>query len=246
VYNERDLAGFVVVLHDITRLEKLEQVRKDFVANISHEIKTPITAIKGFADTLLEGAIDDRENAARFIETIRQNSERINNLVDDLLTLSKIELGVIAINKTQVDIRDTLDQVVSILDEKAREKTLTLETIVHADITETAADKDRLIQIFTNLVDNAIKFTESGGVTIGSGLEDGRPILFVRDTGIGVPQKHLSRLGERFYRVDTARSRKVGGTGLGLAIVKHLVKAHGWEIQIDSLPGKGTSVKIYL
>jgi two-component system phosphate regulon sensor histidine kinase PhoR len=245
-YNERDLAGFVVVLHDITRIEKLEQVRKDFVANISHEIKTPITAIKGFAETLLDGAIDDRENASRFIGTIKQNSERINNLVDDLLTLSKIELGVIAINKTQVDIGDTLDQVVSILGEKAREKNLTIKTVVHADVREIAADKDRLIQIFTNLVDNAIKFTESGGVTFGSGFENGRPILFVEDTGIGIPRKHVSRLGERFYRVDTARSRKMGGTGLGLAIVKHLVKAHGWDMQIDSLPGKGTFIRIYL
>ncbi len=245
-YNESSLAGFVVVLHDITRLEKLEQVRKDLVANISHEIKTPITAIKGFADTLLDGAIEDREDAIRFINTIRQNSERINNLVDDLLTLSKIELGVIAINKTQVDIMDTLDQVSSILGEKVREKNLLIETVVHSEVTGIAADKDRLIQIFTNLVDNAIKFTESGKVTFGSSIENGRPVLFVEDTGIGVPLKHISRLGERFYRVDTARSRKMGGTGLGLAIVKHLVKAHGWDMQIESVQGKGTFIRIYL
>ena len=245
-YNERDLSGFVVVLHDITRLEKLEQVRKDFVANISHEIKTPITAIKGFADTLLDGAIDDRENAARFIDTIRQNSERINNLVDDLLMLSKIELGVIAINKTQIDIRDTLDQVISLLADKAHITNLSIETVLHPEVTTIAADKDRLIQIFTNLVDNAIKFTESGKVAFGTGLENGRPLLFVEDTGIGVPIKHISRLGERFYRVDTARSRKMGGTGLGLAIVKHLVKAHGWEMHIESKQGKGTFIRIYL
>lgn len=141
---------------------------------------------------------------------------------------------------------DTLDQVSSILGEKVREKNLLIETVVHSEVTGIAADKDRLIQIFTNLVDNAIKFTESGKVTFGSSIENGRPVLFVEDTGIGVPLKHISRLGERFYRVDTARSRKMGGTGLGLAIVKHLVKAHGWDMQIESVQGKGTFIRIYL
>jgi two-component system, OmpR family, phosphate regulon sensor histidine kinase PhoR len=245
-YNESEIAGFVIVLHDITRLEKLEQVRKDFVANMSHEIKTPITAIKGFSETLLEGAVDDRENAMRFLEAIRQNSERINNLVDDLLALSGIELGVISVNKAQVDVREIIDQVISILGSRANEKNLELKPVVHGNVAEIAADRDRLIQIFTNLVDNAIKFTESGQVTFGSSVTDGKPVLFVEDTGIGVPAKSLPRLGERFYRVDTARSRKMGGTGLGLAIVKHLVKAHGWDMKIDSLPGKGTVVRIYL
>jgi|WetSurMetagenome_2_1015567.scaffolds.fasta_scaffold00042_16 two-component system, OmpR family, phosphate regulon sensor histidine kinase PhoR len=246
LYNESDLAGFVIIFHDITKIEKLEQVRKDFVANISHEIRTPITAIKGFSDTLLDGAIGDRENAVRFLEAIRQNSERINNLVNDLLTLSQIELGVTAINRTRVNIGDTLDQIVSILGEKAGNKHLSLEPVVHENLREIEADKDRLIQIFTNLVDNAIKFTESGWVRFGSAVDNGKPYLFVEDTGIGVPAKHLARLGERFYRVDSARSRKMGGTGLGLAIVKHLVKAHGWDIKIESSPGSGTVVKIYL
>jgi|WetSurMetagenome_2_1015567.scaffolds.fasta_scaffold00246_11 two-component system, OmpR family, phosphate regulon sensor histidine kinase PhoR len=245
-YNESELAGFVIVFHDITKIEKLEQVRKDFVANISHEIKTPITAIKGFADTLLDGALADEKNAAKFILTIKQNSERINNLVEDLLTLSRIELGVSSINKADLDIADILDQVVSILGEKAGNKGLSLETIVHEDVCRVVADSDMLIRIFTNLVDNAVKFTEAGRVTFGSGVENSRPVLFVEDTGTGIPPKHLPRLGERFYRVDSARSRKMGGTGLGLAIVKHLVKAHGWEMQIESAPGAGTSVKIYL
>jgi two-component system, OmpR family, phosphate regulon sensor histidine kinase PhoR len=245
-YNESDITGYVIVLHDITRLEKLEQVRKDFVANMSHEIKTPITAIKGFSETLLEGAVEDRENAVRFLEAIRQNSERINNLVDDLLALSSIELGVISVNKAPVAVREILDHVISVLGSKANEKNLELKPEVQGDVTEIAADRDRLIQIFTNLVDNAIKFTESGRVTFGSSVENGKPYLFVEDTGIGVPPKSLPRLGERFYRVDAARSRKMGGTGLGLAIVKHLVKAHGWDMKIESRPGKGTVVRIYL
>ena len=243
-YNERDLAGFVVILHDITQLKKLEQTRKDFVANISHEIKTPITSIKGFSDALLEGALHDTEHAEKFLKIIRSNSERINSLVDDLMTISKIELGVAKIDKTPVDVSDAIEHVLTMLRAKAAAKNLFLKTHLPMAVPKIAADKDKLIQVLTNLVDNAIKFTDKGGVTIGAGLENDRPYLFVEDTGIGIMEKHLPRLGERFYRVDTARSRKMGGTGLGLAIVKHLVKAHGWDMQIESTPEKGTKVTI--
>lgn len=238
--------GTVVALHDITQLKKLEQVRKDFVANVSHEIKTPITAISGFADTLLDGALEDREHARKFLETIRSNSQRINNLVDDLMTISRIELGAIAVEKSDVALEDVADAVIAILKDKAAKKDLTLTASLPPGLGTVPADRDRLIQILTNLVDNAIKFTERGGVTFGVRDVGGRTQLFVADTGIGIPEKHLARLGERFYRVDTARSRTLGGTGLGLAIVKHLVKAHGWEMQIESSPGKGTEVKILL
>ena len=245
-YKENELAGFVAIFHDITQIEKLEQVRKDFVANVSHEIKTPVTAIKGFADTLLEGALDDRENAVRFIHTIKSNSERINSLVDDLMTISKIELGVIRVEKTMVDLEDVFENVIETFREKAAIRDLSLEYSLKAGLKHISADKNRLIQILTNLVDNSIKFTEAGGVTLGVDKEGEKTFLFVEDTGIGIPPKHLPRLGERFYRVDPARSRKMGGTGLGLAIVKHLVKAHGWSVQITSFPGKGTTVRIVL
>jgi two-component system phosphate regulon sensor histidine kinase PhoR len=245
-YRENELSGFVAVFHDMTQIEKLEQVRKDFVANVSHEIKTPITAIKGFADTLLDGAIDDKENAARFILTIKSNSERINSLVDDLMTISKIELGVIRVDKAMIDIEDVFRSVTELVKDRADAKNLSLSISNRLRIREVNADKNRLIQILTNLVDNAIKFTESGGVTFGIDQDDGKTFLFVEDTGIGVPQKHLARLGERFYRVDPARSRKMGGTGLGLAIVKHLVKAHGWQIRIESREGKGTKIIIMI
>lgn len=245
-YKENDLAGFVAVFHDITQIEKLEQVRKDFVANVSHEIKTPITAISGFADTLLEGALEDRENAARFIRTIKSNSERINSLVDDLMTISKIELGVIKVEKSMIDIGGVFENVMELFKDKAAAKNLSLAVSNRPGLMEIDADRNRLIQILTNLVDNAMKFTETGGVTFGIDQEDEETFLFVEDTGIGVPAKYLPRLGERFYRVDPARSRKMGGTGLGLAIVKHLVKAHGWSMRIESVPGKGTRVKIYL
>jgi two-component system phosphate regulon sensor histidine kinase PhoR len=245
-YNERELSGFVAVFHDITQLKKLEQTRKDFVANISHEIKTPITAIQGFADTLLEGALDDREHAVKFLQTIKANSERINSLVDDLMTISKLELGVIKVEKSSVDIQDVAEHVLTVLRDKAASKNLTIIAQVLPEPRTIEADRDRLIQILTNLVDNAIKFTERGGVTFGDALENGKVYLFVEDTGIGIPQKHLPRLGERFYRVDPGRSRNMGGTGLGLAIVKHLVKAHGWDIKIESTHGKGTKVKIFM
>jgi two-component system phosphate regulon sensor histidine kinase PhoR len=245
-YHDRDLSGFVAIFHDITQLKKLEQTRKDFVANISHEIRTPITAIQGFADTLLEGALDDRENALKFLRTIKANSQRINSLVEDLMTISKLELGVIKVEKTRVDIRSVVDDVLAMLREQATARNLVLKTDLSSEPGTVEADRDRLIQILANLADNAIKFTDRGSVTIGEGRDNGVHYLSVEDTGIGIASKHLSRLGERFYRVDPGRSRNMGGTGLGLAIVKHLVKAHGWDMHIESTPGKGTKVKITL
>ncbi len=167
----------MAVFHDITQLKKLEQARKDFVANISHEIKTPITAIMGFAETLLEGALDDRPHAEKFLETIRLNSERINSLVDDLMTISKIELGVIKVEKAPLIARQVLQQVVDTLGKKASIKSLALSLDLQAGPVEIEADRDRLLQIVTNLVDNAIKFTEQGSVTIGMSTEGGRPLL---------------------------------------------------------------------
>lgn len=240
------ITGVVLTLHDITRLKRLEEMRKDFVANVSHEIKTPITAIRGFAETLLGGAIDDRENAFKFLETIKKHSERLNSLVNDLLTISGIEIGDMKLEKLNLDIAGVIDTVFTTLKDKAASKGLFLKKSLPSESTGINADKDRLTQILLNLADNGIKFTEQGGVTAGIEKTDGKRVLFVEDTGAGIAKKYLSRLGERFYRVDSARSRELGGTGLGLAIVKHLVKAHGWEMTIESTQGKGTKVKIWL
>ncbi len=245
-YHEHELSGYVAIFHDITQLKRLEQTRKDFVANISHELKTPVAAISGFAETLIEGAFDDRDHAVKFLQTIKSNSERINSLIDDLMTISKIELGVIKVEKSPVDLQEVADHALTLLSNKAAEKGLTIQAQVLQTPKTIAADRDRLIQILTNLVDNAIKFTEKGGVKFGDAEENGTTYLFVEDTGIGIPQKHLSRIGERFYRVDPGRSRSMGGTGLGLAIVKHLVHAHGWDMRIESTPGKGTKIKIFI
>ena len=243
---EDTLSGFVAIFHDITKLKKLEQVRKDFVANISHEIKTPITAIQGFADTLLEGALDDQANAASFLQKIKINSQRINSLIDDLMIISKIEMGIDSVEKTPIMFDDAANAVLEVLKDKAARKNLSLTTSSMPDVGTILADRDRLIQILTNLVDNAIKFTETGSVTFGITKENEKTFFFVEDTGIGIQEKHLSRLGERFYRVDPGRSRHMGGTGLGLAIVKHLVKAHGWDMRIESTAGKGTKVRVFV
>ncbi len=244
-YQVGEPAGFVAIFHDTTQMKKLEQMRKDFVANVSHEIKTPITSIKGFAETLLDGALYDKENAEKFLTTIKNHSERLNRLVEDLLIISRLELGVMMVNKTEFHITDIIDEVIQISVVHAAEKNLTIKKSLEKGETLINADRDRLTQILLNLTDNAVKFTEKGEIEIGLDREDGRNYFYVRDTGPGVPQKYLSRLGERFFRVDPSRSRELGGTGLGLAIVKHLVKAHGWEMKIESKEGKGTIVKIY-
>ncbi len=244
-YRVGELAGFVAIFHDTTQIKKLEQMRKDFVANVSHEIKTPVTAIQGFAETLLDGALYDKDNAEKFLNTIKSHSMRLNRLVDDLLTISKIELGVITVRKTNVHILDVIDNVVDIEVLRASEKNITIKKTIVAGELIIRADRDRVEQILLNLVDNAVKFTEKGEIEVGIDQDDGRDYFYVRDTGVGVPQKYLLRLGERFFRVDPSRSRELGGTGLGLAIVKHLVKAHGWEMEIESREGKGTIVKVY-
>jgi two-component system phosphate regulon sensor histidine kinase PhoR len=259
-YSSREeMTGVIILFHDITRLRKLEEVRKDFVANVSHEIKTPITAIKGFAETLLEGALYDTENARKFLETIRNHSERLNSLVSDLLTLSTIELGDIKITKSDVNLDDVIDSVFGMVRERAQRKGLYLKKEVPGDLKEINTDRNRLIQVLLNLVDNGIKYTEKGGITVRARHSNpGAPEktdgfnlppenlmeISVEDTGIGIPPKNLSRLGERFYRVDRARSRELGGTGLGLAIVKHLVQLLNGKMKVKSAEGVGTEVSI--
>ncbi|MBI5057458.1 MAG: PAS domain S-box protein [Nitrospirae bacterium] len=245
-YTVGEIAGVAAIFHDLTRIKRLEQMRKDFVANVSHEIKTPVTAIKGFSETLLDGALYDRENAEKFIQTIKAQSERLNRLVDDLLTLSRVELGVIKMNKTEVNIPELVDHVIETVAVQAAGKNISIRKSIGTESKIISADRDRLEQILLNLADNAIKFTEKGEIEIGVTQEGGRNYIFVKDSGIGIPRKYLSRIGERFFRVDPSRSRELGGTGLGLAIVKHLVKAHGWDMKIVSEEGRGTTVKIYV
>jgi two-component system phosphate regulon sensor histidine kinase PhoR len=244
-YKVGELAGIVALFHDITDFRKLEQVRRDFVANVSHELKTPVTAIKGFAETLLDGAIHDSKNAEKFLGTIKSHSERMNRLVEDLLTLSSIELKEIKINKTGVNFANVAESAAQTMIVHAASKDIVIRQNIKDKEAVIHADRDRLEQILLNLMDNAIKFTEKGDIEIGISREDGRSYFYVRDTGMGIPEKFIPRLGERFFRVDPSRSRELGGTGLGLAIVKHLVMAHGWKMKIESEVSKGTAVKVY-
>jgi two-component system phosphate regulon sensor histidine kinase PhoR len=240
--------GTILVFRDVTRIKRLEQMRVDFVANVSHELRTPLTAIKGFVETLLDGAIEDKDHAVRFLKIVANHSDRLSRLLDDLLTLSNIELGKIKIERSAVSVEQVVQSVLLILQQKALDKGIQLTFEASKDLPPVLADRDRLIQILVNLVDNGIKYTERGGkVSIEARIKEEQPHrmeIAIKDTGIGIPESALPRLGERFYRVDKARSRAEGGTGLGLAIVKHLVEVHEGSMRIESQVGKGTTVRL--
>jgi two-component system phosphate regulon sensor histidine kinase PhoR len=250
---------FILVFHDITELKKLEATRRDFVANVSHELRTPLTAIRGYAETLQAGAISNPELATKFVGVIERHSERLGRLIDDLLTLSDLELGRTELQRTTMLLDPAVDAAVDVLHEKAARGQVEIARALPADLPPLYADSDRVEQVLVNLIDNAVKYTPPGGrVTVNARVASGADApardaahgewieICITDTGIGVPKGDLPRLTERFYRVDKARSRELGGTGLGLAIVKHIVQAHGGALRIDSELGKGTCVHVYL
>jgi len=240
---ESKLIGTVAVFHDITDLKMLEKIRKDFVANVSHELRTPVSVIKGYAETILsEGQNLPAEKLVQFIEVIHSHAERLAHLISDLLTLSRIESGAIPLEPVPVSILSAVSRVTHLLDQKTLGKGVTLaKTAALATLPDIQADPDKLEQILINLLDNAIKFTPAGGtVTVDATDLGDRIRIDVKDTGIGIPLKDIPRIFERFYRVDTARSRELGGTGLGLSIVKHIVQAHGGSVAVESTPGKGS------
>lgn len=236
----------ILVFHDVTKLKQLEKTRVDFVANVSHEIKTPLTNIIGFVETLEEGTVTDRETHHRFLATIRENALRLNRLVNDLLTISNIELGETKLHLEDIDSTAVLESVLAIMAVSLKEKHLQVIRNISENLPAIRADRDRLSQILINILDNAVKYTPEGGaITVEAARIEREAVIQVSDTGIGIPQSDLPKLGERFYRVDKARSRQMGGTGLGLSIVKHLMQAHGGRMMIDSNPGKGTTVSLY-
>ncbi|MFN0121959.1 MAG: sensor histidine kinase [Blastocatellia bacterium] len=243
--------GVVGAFIDITQLEKLERIRREFLANVSHELRTPLASISAYTETLLDGGIDDGENAGRFLTTIQRNAERMRNLVDDISELSTIESGAVALRFARLPLAELVEEVFRGLAPHGEQQQVTLRHDIPASCLVTA-DHRRLEQILTNLVDNAIKFNRPGGfVTVGAetvSAPDGQEhtLLRVRDTGPGIPPEHLPRVFERFYRVDKARSRALGGTGLGLAIVKHLASAHGGEAWVTSEPGQGCEFTVKL
>ncbi|WP_404347182.1 cell wall metabolism sensor histidine kinase WalK [Sutcliffiella horikoshii] len=239
--------GIVLVFHDITELKKLEQMRKDFVANVSHELKTPITSIKGFSETLLDGAMNDKDTLEYFLSIILKESDRLQSLIEDLLDLSKIEKQGFRLNPEYLEINDLLEEIFVILEGKAREKEINLVLSKPKKELYLFADASRIKQVFINLINNAIAYTPAGGEVKVKVEEVGKEVVIVvSDTGIGMEQDEIPRIFERFYRVDKARSRNSGGTGLGLAIVKHIVEAHHGSISVTSELNKGTAFTVKL
>lgn len=239
-------SGAIGVFYDITKTARLENVRQEFLSNVSHELRTPLTSILAFVETLEDGAIDDEENNRHFLSVIRKNASRMHRLVDDVLELSIIESGKIALDKRAVNLHLLIEEIFTNLSGKASARKIKLTNEIAAG-TFVFADRARLEQMLTNLIDNAIKFnSEAGGVTASHSQTESTDVIDVSDAGEGISGEHIERIFERFYRTDRARSREIGGTGLGLAIVKHLARLHDGEVSVRSASGKGATFSLEL
>jgi two-component system, OmpR family, phosphate regulon sensor histidine kinase PhoR len=234
--------GIIIVFHDITRIKELENTRREFVANVSHELRTPLSMIKGYVETLIDGAKNEPEVADKFLRTIEKHADRLTFLIEDLLTLSRMETGNLVMNLQRTNLAEAVGRVCDDLSKRAAERGIDLINAIDSERT-VRADSDRLEQVLFNLIDNGIKYGRaSGNVRILAA--DGDPEMVnicVADDGPGIPDEAKCRLFERFFRVDTARSREQGGTGLGLAITKHIVQSHGGDLWVESELGQGTS-----
>mgnify|MGYP001563031442 FL=1 len=240
IFEKEEVSGCLLVIHDITEIRKLETMRRDFVANVSHELKTPLTSIKGFVETLLEGALEDKENNRHFLKIIQEHGERLNKLVDDLLSLSHLESKEILLEKDIFNLRQQVEKVIMGFKEQLKKRNVDIKNEIPANISINA-DKDKIEGVFTNLIDNAIKFNkENGSIKISSQQEGDKIKIIVEDSGVGIPEKDIPRIFERFYRVDKARSRELGGTGLGLSIVKHIIELHKGSVGVESVEGLGS------
>lgn len=233
--------GAVLVLHEITDLRRLERVRRDFVANVSHEFRTPLTAIQGFAETLLAGALDDPGNRRRFVEIIREHATRLARLTEDLLKLSRIEAGQLKLEFRPVSVTQLIESCVETAQLKAVPRQLALNVRLPDEFPPVRGDANSLQEVLQNLLDNALQYTPAGGkIDVSASCSDGRVVVTVADTGIGIPQAEQERIFERFYRVDAARSREAGGTGLGLSIARHIMEAHGGRLWVESAVAEGS------
>lgn len=233
--------GAVIVLHDITELRRLERVRQDFVANVSHEFRTPLTAIQGFSETLLGGALEDQKNNRRFLEIIRDHAARLGRLTDDLLKLARIEAGKLEVQFQPVSVAELVESCAATTLLKASHRDIALNLTYSPGLPAVRGDASLLREVLQNLLDNAVQYTPPGGsVDLTAATRDREAVITVADTGIGIPLADQERIFERFYRVDVARSREVGGTGLGLSIAKHIVEAHGGRLWVESTVGQGS------
>ncbi len=240
IFENKRISGCLLVIHDITEIRRLEAMRRDFVANVSHELKTPLTTIKGFVETLLEGALEDKDNSRHFLEIIQGHADRINNLVNDLLDLSHLESKEITLEKQEINLKTLADETLASFKSPLKKKAIEVINGLPAQLL-IKIDKDKIGQVLTNLIDNAIKFNqEKGFIKIYSEDLLDKIKIVVEDSGIGIPPKDIPRIFERFYRVDKARSRSLGGTGLGLSIVKHIVELHNGSVGVESTEGLGS------
>ncbi|MCX5749237.1 MAG: ATP-binding protein [Candidatus Saganbacteria bacterium] len=236
-----DIFGGICVLHDITKLKKLERYRSEFVANISHELKTPLTAIKNYAETLLNSAPDDKEKSREFILKIEKHSDNLSSLIDDILELSRLESGVKSGEPKSVNISEVISRSVELLLEKANKKGIVINVECDGQLSIRSI-KDHLFRAVSNLIDNAVNYSEKDSmVSIKCVRKDNNIEISVSDNGIGIPKENIGRIFERFYRVDPGRSRDSGGTGLGLSIVKHIMELHGGRVSVQSEAGKGST-----
>lgn len=240
VKQEGEVWAVAMILNDISEIRRLELIRKDFVANVSHELKTPLTAIKGFMETLLDGAIDDRENNRRFLQIINEHTRRLENLVGDLLELARLESDETSLSFSRFELLNLVNEAAESFNPRLKEKDIEFKAQLPRELSLTA-DREKLRQVFNNLIDNAIKFNRPKGL-IRIYAEDNRNSIkiAVEDSGCGIPAKDSLRVFERFYRSDKARSRELGGTGLGLSIVKHIVELHGGSAGVESAEGLGS------
>jgi two-component system phosphate regulon sensor histidine kinase PhoR len=236
--------GVLLIIEDITQLKKLETMRSDFVSNVTHELKTPLTSIRGFIDTLKNGAIKDETVANKFLDIIDIESERLHNLIQDILLLSEIE-SKRDYEIIPYDINQCAREVIELLEPKLPQKVKLLFN-QEPYVKQFNCNPDRMKQLFINLLDNAIKYTEEGSITLTCKEENNQLVIRVKDTGIGMEKENLNRIFERFYRVDKGRSRKQGGTGLGLSIVKHIVELYNGTIRVESEPDVGTEFEVRL
>jgi two-component system, OmpR family, phosphate regulon sensor histidine kinase PhoR len=241
IVNDNELIGTVAVVQDISDIKRLENIRSQFVANVSHELKTPLTSIKGFAETLK--IVEDPEKRDKFLDIINDEAERLTRLINDILTLSSIEQHRDVKNEA-IDVSEVVQDVCYLMKKSADNKNIKLQTVIKRDV-KLMGDRDHFMQMLINLVDNAIKYSEDNDqVTIGTDIIDDNQLIWVEDTGVGMSKEHLGRIFERFYRIDKARSRAQGGTGLGLAIVKHIVLGLGGNIDVASELGRGTKFTV--
>jgi two-component system phosphate regulon sensor histidine kinase PhoR len=242
-----DGAVAVLTLHDITALKRAEQMRADFIANAGHELKTPLASLTGFVETLRGPARDDAVARERFLGIMQEQSERMGRLVDDLLSLSRIELNEHVAPTDRIALAPVIEHVADTLELRAADRRMQLALAIPDDLPAVLGDPDELTQVFQNLLDNAIKYGRPAtDISVAASGERGFVRVAVADRGDGIPAEHLPRLTERFYRVDTARSRELGGTGLGLAVVKHILNRHRGRLEIDSVLGQGSTFTVWL